>query len=94
MDDMQQAVPDATNSCAACSAKVKKLINENRKLRQKLDEVAGRRDHYATLYYKAVVQLDIYKRKIDFIVQDLEELGLAGQGMFITCNNSTKLLFL
>lgn len=62
--------------CPECASKLHKLSAENLKLRQKLDEVAVRRDHYARLYYEALAELESYKRRIDFIVNDLEELGL------------------
>lgn len=62
--------------CLECASKMHKLSAENVKLRQKLDEVAARRDYYARLYYEALTELESYKRRIDFIVNDLEDLGL------------------
>lgn len=62
--------------CLECAGKLHKLSAENLKLRHKLEEVAGRRDYYARLYYEALAELESYKRRIDFIVSDLEELGL------------------
>lgn len=55
------------------------------KLRQKLEEVAGRRDYYANLYYAALAELESYKRRIDFVVNDLEELGLTRGKLFCKC---------
>ena len=62
--------------CLECASKLHKLSTENLKLRQKLDEVAARRDHYARLYYEALAELESYKHRIDLVVNDLEDLGL------------------
>ena len=65
-------------NCTNCVSKLKRLASENAKLRSKLQDVTGRRDHYAKLYYEAVAELEQYKHKIEFIVKDLGELGLSG----------------
>ena len=44
-----------------------KLSAKYLKLRQKLEEVASRRDYYDRLYYEALAELESYKRRIDFI---------------------------
>ena len=55
-------LPPSAN-CANCVSKLKRLASENAKLRSKLQEVSGRRDHYAKLYYEAVAELEQYKHK-------------------------------
>jgi Asp-tRNA(Asn)/Glu-tRNA(Gln) amidotransferase B subunit len=70
---------EGSSTCPNCDTKMRRLASENAKLRSKLQEVTGRRDHYAKLYYEALAELETYKRKIEWIVKDLaEELVPAG----------------
>ena len=76
---------NVVGGCQDCAGKLRKLSCENSKLRQKLEEVAARRDYYANLYYEALAELESYKRRIHFVVNDLEELGLTRGNLFCNC---------
>lgn len=57
---------------------VEQVLLEGRKTKRKLQKVQQRRDHYARLYYQALMELDMTKLELSRAHQEISELK--GQG--------------
>lgn len=57
---------------------MEQLLLEGQKTKRKLAKVQQRRDHYARLYYQALMELDMTKLELSRAHQEITELK--GQG--------------
>lgn len=57
---------------------MERLLLEGQKTKRKLQKVQQRRDHYARLYYQALMELDMTKLELSRAHQEISELK--GQG--------------
>ena len=53
---------------------VEQLLLDGQKTKRKLQKVQQRRDHYARLYYQALMELDMTKLELSRARQEISEL--------------------
>lgn len=57
---------------------VEKLILEGEKTKRKLQKLQQRRDHYARLYYQAIMELDMSRLALERARAELSDLRTQG----------------
>ena len=64
----------------SAGAEVEQQLLEEEKMKRKLQKVQQRRDHYARLYYQAIVELDATRLALSRAMTQITELQ--AQGMY------------